>query len=90
MSSIACGWVSVSRSLSPLRSQAQPLESGAAELPLAEAEALDLRAHRAVEDEDALARRSGERRGDVAIRRGGRRENWREGRRSCCWRACSI
>ena len=48
------------------------VEAGAAELRLAEAEALDLGAHRAVENEDALARGLGERARDVAARfRGG-------------------
>ena len=37
--------------------QAQPPNRVAAEVVLAEAEALDLRAHGAVEDQDALARR---------------------------------
>ena len=45
----------------PCRWQSQPAKWSAAEMLLVEAEALDLRAHGAVEDEDALARRRRER-----------------------------
>ena len=55
-------------------------EALAAELGFVEAEVLDLRPHRAVEDQHALARRRRQRRADVALsRRGGEQLQWAGG-----------
>ena len=69
------GWVSDSRSLLPCRSAGAVREPLAAEIGLVEAERLDLRAHGAVEHEDAPLRGLAERLGGAVAALGARVED---------------
>ena len=67
MARMTSGRVSDRRSLLPLRSRGCAREALAAEVRLAELVRLDLRAHRAVDDEDALAQDRAQRRFDFGL-----------------------